>query len=178
MVLQTSLWMLGISALSAAFAVGNNLFSVQVGESVAPDLCGAPFQDSGLLLRRSWPANNRARATTYVIRHSDSVIAVAATGASDQPASFSCILEDGNHIVTTSVTDFGGQTGSDSTSVTIGSLSGPRSVSVSGFTYTTEGGRDGLKHPNVTVALVVDVTAGELGWDDCDPANVSDPFCK
>jgi len=37
-VLQTSLWMLGISALSTVFAVGNNVFSVQVGESVARDL--------------------------------------------------------------------------------------------------------------------------------------------
>ena len=36
-VIQTALWMLGISALSAVFAVGNNVFSVQVGESVNPD---------------------------------------------------------------------------------------------------------------------------------------------
>ncbi len=42
-VIQTSLWMLGISALSALFAVGNNVFSVQVGESVARDLRDALF---------------------------------------------------------------------------------------------------------------------------------------
>jgi ATP-binding cassette subfamily B multidrug efflux pump len=42
-ILQTSLWMLGISALSTIFAVGNNVFSVQVGESVARDLRDALF---------------------------------------------------------------------------------------------------------------------------------------
>jgi ATP-binding cassette subfamily B multidrug efflux pump len=42
-VIQTSLWMLGISALSMVFAVGNNVFSVQVGESVARDLRDALF---------------------------------------------------------------------------------------------------------------------------------------
>jgi ATP-binding cassette subfamily B multidrug efflux pump len=42
-VVQTSLWMLGISALSTLFAVGNNIFSVQVGESVARDLRDALF---------------------------------------------------------------------------------------------------------------------------------------
>jgi ATP-binding cassette subfamily B multidrug efflux pump len=42
-VVQTSLWMLGISALSTLFAVGNNVFSVRVGESVARDLREALF---------------------------------------------------------------------------------------------------------------------------------------
>jgi ATP-binding cassette, subfamily B, multidrug efflux pump len=42
-VLQTALLMLGISALSALFAVGNNLFSVQAGEGVARDLREAEF---------------------------------------------------------------------------------------------------------------------------------------
>jgi ATP-binding cassette subfamily B multidrug efflux pump len=42
-VIQTSLWMLGIAALSTLFAVGNNVFSVQVGESVARDLRDALF---------------------------------------------------------------------------------------------------------------------------------------
>jgi ATP-binding cassette subfamily B multidrug efflux pump len=42
-VLQTSLWMLAISVLSTIFAVGNNIFSVQVGESVARDLRDALF---------------------------------------------------------------------------------------------------------------------------------------
>jgi len=42
-VVRTSLWMLGISALSMVFAVGNNVFSVQVGESVARDLREALF---------------------------------------------------------------------------------------------------------------------------------------
>ncbi len=42
-VLQTALLMLGISLLSALFAVGNNLFSVRAGESVARDLREAIF---------------------------------------------------------------------------------------------------------------------------------------
>ena len=42
-VLHTALLMLGISACSALFAIGNNLFSVRVGESVARDLREALF---------------------------------------------------------------------------------------------------------------------------------------
>jgi ATP-binding cassette subfamily B multidrug efflux pump len=42
-VVQTSLVMLGISALSALLAIGNNILSVQVGESVARDLRDALF---------------------------------------------------------------------------------------------------------------------------------------
>lgn len=42
-VIHTALLMLGISALSALFAVGNNILSVQVGESVARDLRDALF---------------------------------------------------------------------------------------------------------------------------------------
>jgi ATP-binding cassette, subfamily B, multidrug efflux pump len=42
-VIQTALIMLGISVLSAVIAIGNNNFSVQVGESVARDLREAIF---------------------------------------------------------------------------------------------------------------------------------------
>jgi ATP-binding cassette subfamily B multidrug efflux pump len=42
-VISTALWMLGISVLSALFAVGNNILSVQVGEGVARDLRDALF---------------------------------------------------------------------------------------------------------------------------------------
>jgi len=42
-VLQTSLLMIGISILSTVIAVGNNIYSVQVGESVARDLRDALF---------------------------------------------------------------------------------------------------------------------------------------
>ena len=41
-VLRTSLLMLGISAVSTLFAVGNNIFSVQVGEGVAA-ICARPL---------------------------------------------------------------------------------------------------------------------------------------
>ncbi|MBN1887199.1 MAG: ABC transporter ATP-binding protein [Thermoflexales bacterium] len=42
-VVQTSLVMLGISVLSMLFAIGNNILSIQVGESVARDLRDALF---------------------------------------------------------------------------------------------------------------------------------------
>jgi len=42
-VIQTALLMLGLSVLSAVIAIGNNNFSVQVGESVARDLREAIF---------------------------------------------------------------------------------------------------------------------------------------
>ena len=42
-VLRTALLMLGISALSTVFAIGNNVFSVRVGEGVARDLREALF---------------------------------------------------------------------------------------------------------------------------------------
>ena len=42
-VMQTSLLMLGISVLSTVLAIGNNIYSVRVGESVARDLREAMF---------------------------------------------------------------------------------------------------------------------------------------
>src|SRR4051795_5049332 len=42
-VLQTSVIMLVISAISTVFAIGNNYFSVQVGEGVARDMREALF---------------------------------------------------------------------------------------------------------------------------------------
>jgi hypothetical protein len=70
---------------------------------------------------------------------------------------FTRVLSDGNHTITAAVTDSAGQTGSDSISITVGSASEPTTVSVGGFTYATTGGRDGLKHLSVTVALVDDL---------------------
>lgn len=42
-VITTTIWMLGISVLQTLFALANNLFSIQVGESVACDLREALF---------------------------------------------------------------------------------------------------------------------------------------
>ena len=42
-VVQTALLMIGISVLSTIIAIGNNIFSVQVGESIARDLRNAIF---------------------------------------------------------------------------------------------------------------------------------------
>lgn len=68
--------------------------------------------------------------------------------------SFSATLSDGNHTVTASVTDSGGKTGSDSISITVGTVSEPTTVSVSSITYGTIGGG---KHLLITVALVDDL---------------------
>jgi hypothetical protein len=76
-------------------------------------------------------------------------------GEIGEGGNFTRILSDGSHTITASVTDSGGQTGSDS--ITVGSASEPTTVSVSGFTYATTGGRDGKKHLSVTVALADDL---------------------
>jgi ATP-binding cassette subfamily B multidrug efflux pump len=81
-VLQTALWMLGISALRTIFAVGNTVFSVQVGESVARDLRDALFvriqafsygdldrQKTGqLMVRRSSDTSALQRLTQVSLR--------------------------------------------------------------------------------------------------------------
>jgi len=71
--------------------------------------------------------------------------------------SFSKILSDGNHTITASVADSGGKTGSASISITVGTPGEPTTVSVSAITYAREGGPDGMKHLNVTIALVDDL---------------------
>ncbi len=49
--IQTALLMIGISLISTLIAIGNNYFSVQVGESVARDLRDATFpKDPDLFL--------------------------------------------------------------------------------------------------------------------------------
>jgi hypothetical protein len=67
-------------------------------------------------------------------------------------------LGDGSHTITASVEDSGGQTGSASVTITVGtSHGGPTTVKVGSITHTTAGGRDGKKHLSVTVALVNDL---------------------
>jgi hypothetical protein len=74
------------------------------------------------------------------------------------------ILSDGSHTITASVTDSGGKVGSASVSITVGTPpSEPTTVSISGFTYATTGGRDGKKHLSVTVALVDDLGGSVAG---------------
>jgi ATP-binding cassette, subfamily B, multidrug efflux pump len=58
-VIHTSLWMLGVSALSALIAIGNNVTSVRVGEGVARDLRRALF-----LKLQSYSYGNLDRAQT------------------------------------------------------------------------------------------------------------------
>lgn len=67
--------------------------------------------------------------------------------------SFSRTLSNGNHVITAFVTDSNGASGTDSVSITVGTVTSPTTVSVSSITYGTEGGKNGDKHLLVTVAL-------------------------
>ena len=59
-VLQTAALMIGISVVSTLIAIGNNILSVQVGESVARDLREALFLKIQIvLLRQPRPAEDR-----------------------------------------------------------------------------------------------------------------------
>jgi hypothetical protein len=72
--------------------------------------------------------------------------------------SISTILSDGSHTVTASVIDSGGNTGSASIGITVGTPpSEPTTLTVSSITYSTDGGRDGKKHLSVTIAVVDDL---------------------
>jgi subtilisin family serine protease len=71
---------------------------------------------------------------------------------------FSAVLSDGTHTITASVTDSGGQTGSASVKITVGTPPAePTTVSVDSITHATTGGRDGRKHLSVSVALADDL---------------------
>ena len=69
--------------------------------------------------------------------------------------SFNRVLNDGDHTITASVTDYGGKTGSSSVSISVGSTPPqPNTMSVLQITYATVGGRDGTAHLLVTVWVV------------------------
>jgi len=71
--------------------------------------------------------------------------------------SFSTTLSDGNHDITASVTDGGARTGTDSVSITVGTVNlDSTTVSVDSIQYATEGGKNGDKHLLITLSLVDD----------------------
>jgi ATP-binding cassette subfamily B multidrug efflux pump len=72
-VLQTSAIMLGISVLSATIAVGNNIFSVRVGESVARDLRDALF---GKIQQYSYGNLDRQSTGQLMVRMTSDAAAV------------------------------------------------------------------------------------------------------
>jgi len=82
-------------------------------------------------------------------------------GEIGEGGSFETTLSDGIHTITaTSGVDTGGKIGSASISITVGTSPPPEeatTVSVSGITYATEGGRNGDKHLLITVALADDL---------------------
>ena len=78
-------------------------------------------------------------------------------------ASFLATLSDGVHTITASATDGGGKSGSDSVSVTVGTVVEPAVVRVDSITYDTEGGKNSDKHLLVTVALVDDLGGAVAG---------------
>lgn len=74
---------------------------------------------------------------------------------------FSTTLSDGIHTITASVTDSGGASGSDSVSITVGTVTEP-TISVASITYATEGGRNSDKHLLITVALGTPVAGASV----------------
>ena len=72
-IVQTALAMLGISALSAVAAIGNNVFSVRVGEGVARDLREALFLR---IQRYSFGNLDRQRTGLLMVRLTSDVSAV------------------------------------------------------------------------------------------------------
>jgi len=62
-------------------------------------------------------------------------------------------LSDGTHTITASVTDSGGQAGSDSTYITVGETPPLVPISVVSITYSLSGGKKGDKNLNITVEL-------------------------
>ncbi len=137
-----------VDAAEAAPAPANDPPVVQI---TSPS-DGASFDSGAMILFKGTASDAEEGDLTDSLVWTSSIQGQIGVGGS-----FSYILEDGNHIITASVTDSGAQTGSDSISITVGSPSEPTTVSVSGFTYAATGGRDGKKHLSVTVALVDDL---------------------
>ena len=76
-------------------------------------------------------------------------------GAIGADGSFDEILTEGVHTITASVTDSGGATSSASVSITVGNLPEvATTVSATGITYATSGGKNGDKNLRITVALL------------------------
>ena len=70
--------------------------------------------------------------------------------------SFSTTLSDGNHTITASVTDSGGETTSESISFTVGTPTVATSVSVESITYASQGGKNGDNNLTITVGPLID----------------------
>jgi subtilisin len=119
--------------------------------SIASPADGASFDSGAKITFEGTASDSEGRDLSTGLVWTSSIQGQIGVGGS-----FSYLLEDGNHIITASVTD-SGQTGNDSIKITVGSPSEPTTVSVSGLTYATTGGRDGKKHLSVTVALVDDL---------------------
>jgi hypothetical protein len=137
-----------VDAAEAAPALANDPPVVQI---TSPS-DGASFDSGAMILFNGTASDPEEGDLTDSLGWTSSIQGQIGGGGS-----FSYILEDGNHIITATATDSGGQTGSDSISITVGSPSEPTMVSVSGFTYATTGGRNGTKHLSVTVSLVDDL---------------------
>ena len=142
---------------------------------------------------------------SYILEDGNHIITATATDSGGRTGSDSISITVGSPSEPTkvSVSGFtyattGGRDGKKHLSVTVAlvdDLGDPvagASVSIllehdldSSWTFTGTTGSDGtvtFSLPNAPsgcyTTVVTDVTAGELIWDDGDPANVSDPFCK
>ena len=76
------------------------------------------------------------------------------------------VLSDGDHTITASVTDSGGETAHRSINVSVGSATPPDlHVTVESVSYSTKGGKNGDKHLLVTVSIVDETGAAVSGAD-------------
>lgn len=121
--------------------------------SIANPADGSTFDSGATILFAGTASDAEDGNLTAGLSWESSIDGSIGTGGSFSLSS----LSDGNHNITASVTDSGGKTGSASISITVGTPSEPTTVSVSTITYATEGGRDGKKHLNVTIALIDDL---------------------
>jgi len=111
---------------------------------------GSPFDSgTGILFEGTASDTEDGDLTTSLVWTSD------IDGQIGMGGSFSTILSDGNHTITASVTDSGGNTGSASVSITVGKPPAEATtVSVDSITYATEGGKNDDKHLSIAVALL------------------------
>ena len=74
-------------------------------------------------------------------------------------------LSDGNHLITASVTDIGGELGTQSISVTVGAPPPPAdlNMAVDSVSYSGKGGKQGDKHLLITISLADDSGAAVSG---------------
>jgi hypothetical protein len=145
---------LGIQSIYPPLLPPNDAPSV----SIVSPADGATFESGASISFEGTAGDTEDGDLTSSLVWTSSINGVIGTGGS-----FPAILSDGNHTITASVSDSGGASGSDSISITVGTVIEATTVSVASITYDTEGGRSGDKHLLITVALVDNLGASVGG---------------